>query len=68
MIDTGIGVAIALLLNYLLPRSRMERWLHLKPIDQKAASIPGTSEASDTSGAPDTPETAEKSKEDAADC
>ncbi len=29
MIDTGVGVVIALLLNYLLPRSRLERWLHL---------------------------------------
>lgn len=31
MVDTGIGVAIALLLNYLLPRSLIERWFHLKP-------------------------------------
>ena len=27
MLDTGIGVAIALLINYLLPRERMVRWL-----------------------------------------
>lgn len=30
MIDTGVGVIIALLVNYLLPRSRLERWFHLK--------------------------------------
>ena len=29
MIDTGVGVVIALLVNYLLPRSRLERWFHL---------------------------------------
>ena len=29
MIDTGVGVAIALLVNYLLPRSRLEHWFHL---------------------------------------
>lgn len=29
MIDTGVGVVIALLVNYLLPRSRVERWFHL---------------------------------------
>ncbi|MDE6016314.1 MAG: FUSC family protein [Acetatifactor sp.] len=27
MIDTGVGVLLALLMNYLLPRSRVERWL-----------------------------------------
>lgn len=27
MIDTGIGVAMALLINWLLPRERVERWL-----------------------------------------
>ena len=26
MIDTGIGVAVALLINFLLPRERLERW------------------------------------------
>lgn len=30
MIDTGIGVVIALLVNYFLPRSRLERWFHLE--------------------------------------
>lgn len=30
MIDTGVGVLIALAVNYLLPRSRLERWLRLK--------------------------------------
>ena len=34
MIDTGVGVIIALLVNYFLPRSRLERWFHL---DQKGA-------------------------------
>ena len=29
MIDTGVGVFIALLVNYLLPRSRLEHWFHL---------------------------------------
>ncbi len=29
MIDTGVGVVIAFLVNYLLPRSRVEKWLHL---------------------------------------
>lgn len=29
MIDTGVGVAIALLVNYLLPRKRLERWFRL---------------------------------------
>ena len=38
MLDTGIGVAIALLINYLLPRERMVRWLeklHLRAPEQK---------------------------------
>lgn len=26
MVDTGVGVAMALLVNYLLPRERLERW------------------------------------------
>ena len=30
MIDTGVGVVIALLVNYLLPRSRLEHWFHLE--------------------------------------
>ena len=28
MIDTGIGVVIALLINFLLPRERLDRWFH----------------------------------------
>lgn len=27
IVDTGVGVLLALLVNYLLPRSRVERWL-----------------------------------------
>lgn len=30
MVDTGVGVLIALAVNYLLPRSRVEHWFHLK--------------------------------------
>jgi len=30
MIDTGIGVVIALVVNYLLPRSTLERWFRLE--------------------------------------
>lgn len=30
MIDTGVGVVIALLVNYLLPRNRLEHWFHLE--------------------------------------
>ena len=37
MIDTGVGVAIALLVNYLLPRRRLEHWFRL---DQEAAVLP----------------------------
>lgn len=28
MVDTGIGVAIALFINFLLPRERLNRWFH----------------------------------------
>ncbi len=31
MLDTAVGVLIALLVNLLLPRRRLERWLHLSP-------------------------------------
>ncbi len=31
MIDTGIGVLIALAVNYFLPRRRLVHWLHLDP-------------------------------------
>ncbi len=27
MLDTGVGVAMSLLLNWALPRERLERWL-----------------------------------------
>lgn len=47
MLDTGIGVAIAFLVNYFLPRSRMERWLHLKPTSQ-GAPPPEAKEAEET--------------------
>lgn len=30
MIDTGVGVVIALLVNYLFSRTRLEHWFHLK--------------------------------------
>jgi len=30
MLDTGIGVLVALLVNQLLPRQQLEKWLHLK--------------------------------------
>ncbi len=38
MLDTGIGVLIALLVNWLLPRDRLVRWLealHLRPREGK---------------------------------
>lgn len=35
MIDTGVGVLIALALNELLSRSRLERWLHLDRLAKK---------------------------------
>ena len=35
MIDTGVGVVIALLVNYLLPRSRLEHWFHLDQESRK---------------------------------
>ncbi|MCR2049099.1 aromatic acid exporter family protein [Acetatifactor muris] len=30
MLDTGVGVLIALAVNYLLPRNRLEHWFHLE--------------------------------------
>lgn len=36
MIDTGIGVIFALLVNHLLPRSRLEKWLHLPPSETES--------------------------------
>lgn len=38
MIDTGIGVLIALLVNYELPRKRVEKWLHMRA-DREAAAV-----------------------------
>jgi len=38
MVDTGVGVVIALLVNYLLPRRRLERWLHLSPSTQETSA------------------------------
>jgi uncharacterized membrane protein YgaE (UPF0421/DUF939 family) len=35
MLDTGVGVLIALAVNYLLPRNRLEHWFHL---EQKKSS------------------------------
>lgn len=37
MLDTGIGVAMALLVNYLLPRERLARWLDKLPSRRHAA-------------------------------
>lgn len=31
MIDTGVGVLISLAVNWLLPRDRLEKWLHMSP-------------------------------------
>lgn len=39
MVDTGIGVLVALAVNYLLPRSRMERWLHLDRRGRETAGL-----------------------------
>lgn len=38
MLDTGIGVLIALIVNYWFSRSRMEDWLHLKHYEQEEVS------------------------------
>ncbi|MCM1386992.1 MAG: aromatic acid exporter family protein [Bacillus sp. (in: Bacteria)] len=35
MIDTGIGVSIALLVNYVFSRGRVERLLHMKSVEKK---------------------------------
>jgi len=35
MVDTGVGVLIALAVNYFLPRQRLARWLHFPPEEQK---------------------------------
>lgn len=35
MLDTGIGVVIALIVNYLFSRSRVEEWFHLKHQEQE---------------------------------
>ena len=35
MLDTGIGVVAALAVNLILPRQRLDRWLHLEQKTQK---------------------------------
>lgn len=35
MFDTGVGVVVALCVNLLLPRERLERWLHLPATESK---------------------------------
>lgn len=40
MIDTGIGVFIAFMVNYLLPRRRLERWFRLKPAAPASDTVP----------------------------
>lgn len=35
MIDTGVGVVIALIVNYLFSRTRVEEWFHLKHMEQE---------------------------------
>lgn len=37
MIDTGIGVVVALLVNWLLPREQVEHWLHWDAAEKKDA-------------------------------
>ncbi|MDD3193214.1 MAG: aromatic acid exporter family protein [Oscillospiraceae bacterium] len=37
MLDTGIGVVVALAINLILPRERLDRWLHLAPREDVAA-------------------------------
>ncbi len=37
MIDTGVGVAIALLVNWLLPRERVVRWMEQAHLHKKSA-------------------------------
>ena len=34
MLDTGIGVVIALLVNLLLPRHRLEKWFRMRPAEE----------------------------------
>ncbi|MCM1187169.1 MAG: aromatic acid exporter family protein [Lachnoclostridium sp.] len=46
MLDTGIGVLIALIVNYWFSRSRLEDWFHLKHLKQEEDSA--TSEISGT--------------------
>lgn len=36
MIDTGVGVIFALLVNLSLPRARLEKWLHLSPSEAES--------------------------------
>lgn len=39
MLDTGIGVVAALAVNLILPRQRLDRWLHLE--QKTGTSLPG---------------------------
>lgn len=39
MLDTGVGVLISLLINLLLPRRRLEKWLRLKSKEEPAAKV-----------------------------
>ena len=39
MLDTGIGVVVAFLINLFFPRSRLERWLHLGRNQKKDTSF-----------------------------
>ena len=39
MLDTGVGVLISLLVNLLLPRRRLEKWLRLKSKEEPAAKV-----------------------------
>ena len=38
MFDTGVGVVVALVVNLLLPRHRLERWLRLSPTTETEES------------------------------
>lgn len=39
MFDTGVGVVAALVVNLLLPRSRLEKWLRLSPTKDESEEI-----------------------------
>lgn len=51
MADTAVGVLISLLINYLLPRERLIRWLEklkLRRPEETAAEIPSENETTET--------------------